>query len=333
MSEQTLGEFLRQEREKSGITIEQVASATKISVRVLHAIEGDHFSELPARPFIRGFVGSYARFVGLDSKEVLVQFDHYIQQRCEEREQGKTKAEAEVFDRQDSERSRTTLWAIMGFFVVAAGIVLVVIKQPLKHKKMSNLEKLKATTSVVEEKKPVVVPPPTEPQKPAPKGDQKAEQKPETKKEDTPLVAAAPEAPKVEEVKEEKKEEATEEQKKDPLNKGDELKPADVKEKILLRTAENVWVRYRVDNKPVMKFMLLAEKQLLLKGREAIRLQVSKPEAVKFRYQWGPYESFGGSKLATHHNSTSTVIVPKQLTETAGEPFPGEPPLPAPSSP
>ena len=42
-SSQTLGEFLRQERERRGMTIEQVASATKINVRMLHALEAKLF--------------------------------------------------------------------------------------------------------------------------------------------------------------------------------------------------------------------------------------------------------------------------------------------------
>ena len=62
----SLGQYLRQERERRGITIEQVASATKIGIKTLHALEEDRYSELPARPFIRGFVTSYARFIGLD---------------------------------------------------------------------------------------------------------------------------------------------------------------------------------------------------------------------------------------------------------------------------
>ena len=39
----TLGEFLRTEREKRGITIDQVASETKVGVRILHALESDQY--------------------------------------------------------------------------------------------------------------------------------------------------------------------------------------------------------------------------------------------------------------------------------------------------
>src|SRR4051812_2513019 len=81
----SLGEYLRHEREQRGITIEQVASATKIGVRLLHALEADHYVELPAKPFIRGFVTSYCRFIGLDPKEILVRFADYIEDRVTDR--------------------------------------------------------------------------------------------------------------------------------------------------------------------------------------------------------------------------------------------------------
>ena len=55
----TLGEYLRSEREKREITIEQVASATKVGVRTLILLEADQYAELPVRPFVLGFVRSY----------------------------------------------------------------------------------------------------------------------------------------------------------------------------------------------------------------------------------------------------------------------------------
>src|SRR3954451_4240955 len=81
----SLGEFLRQEREHRCITIEQVASATKVGVRTLHSLEEDHYAELPAKPFVRGFVTAYCRFIGLDPKEVLARFDEYISSKSNER--------------------------------------------------------------------------------------------------------------------------------------------------------------------------------------------------------------------------------------------------------
>src|SRR3954454_16373576 len=100
-TEMSLGEFLRHERERRCIAIEQVASATKVGVRTLHLLEEDHYSELPAKPFIRGFVTSYCRFVGLDPKEVLARFEDYISQKTNERPNRESGHSGYVFEKKD----------------------------------------------------------------------------------------------------------------------------------------------------------------------------------------------------------------------------------------
>jgi cytoskeletal protein RodZ len=57
--EQTLGEFLKAERQRRGLTIEQTASATKIGLKILRQLEADDYASLPALPFVRGFSRNY----------------------------------------------------------------------------------------------------------------------------------------------------------------------------------------------------------------------------------------------------------------------------------
>src|SRR5688500_3745542 len=102
-SSHTLGEFLRHEREKRGITLEQLASATKISVRLLHAREGDDYRDLPAKPFIRGFVTSYVRFIGLNPKEVLTQFAGFIDSKSKDRPVRDAGHSGYAFERKEGE--------------------------------------------------------------------------------------------------------------------------------------------------------------------------------------------------------------------------------------
>lgn len=65
------GERLRKQREQRGITLEAICSVTKISVRMLRAIEDEKFDQLPGGVFNKGFVRAYARQVGLDEEEAL----------------------------------------------------------------------------------------------------------------------------------------------------------------------------------------------------------------------------------------------------------------------
>jgi cytoskeletal protein RodZ len=65
------GEKLRKQREHRGITLEAVANTTKISTRMLKALEDEHFDQLPGGVFNKGFVRAYARQVGLNEEEAI----------------------------------------------------------------------------------------------------------------------------------------------------------------------------------------------------------------------------------------------------------------------
>lgn len=70
----TAGEILMKERIKRGLSLEEVSQETKIKVSFLQAIEEGDYEKLPANAYAKGFVRSYARFLGLDEKKVLAFF-------------------------------------------------------------------------------------------------------------------------------------------------------------------------------------------------------------------------------------------------------------------
>jgi cytoskeleton protein RodZ len=74
-----LGEFLRNERELRGITLEEISADTKVNPRFLEAFEHDDISALPAKAFAKGFLRSYARVIGLDEDLVLTNFEYWHQ--------------------------------------------------------------------------------------------------------------------------------------------------------------------------------------------------------------------------------------------------------------
>jgi len=73
MSE-SLGEKLRQAREAKGLTLSDVAEQTRISSLYLEAIENDEYKILPGGIFNKGFVKSYAKFVGINEQEALMDY-------------------------------------------------------------------------------------------------------------------------------------------------------------------------------------------------------------------------------------------------------------------
>jgi cytoskeletal protein RodZ len=54
-----------------GVSLEEISTATKISIRFLQAIENEELSKLPGGIFTRSFVRTYARYLGLDEERVL----------------------------------------------------------------------------------------------------------------------------------------------------------------------------------------------------------------------------------------------------------------------
>jgi cytoskeletal protein RodZ len=77
MPERTAGGFgakLRDARERRGMSLRQIANATKISIAALEALERNDILRLPGGIFSRAFVRSYAVEVGLDPEATIQEF-------------------------------------------------------------------------------------------------------------------------------------------------------------------------------------------------------------------------------------------------------------------
>ena len=74
MTQESVGSFLRQEREHRRMTLSEVARVTRIPVASLASIEADRFDELPGEVFVRGFLKAYAQAVGLVPAEALARY-------------------------------------------------------------------------------------------------------------------------------------------------------------------------------------------------------------------------------------------------------------------
>jgi cytoskeletal protein RodZ len=68
------GEKLQQTRLEKGLSLEDVARATKIKTEFLSYIEDGEYQKLPSPSYAHGFVRNYARFLGLPDEEILALF-------------------------------------------------------------------------------------------------------------------------------------------------------------------------------------------------------------------------------------------------------------------
>ncbi len=70
----TLGERLRNAREKEGISLEEVHEATKIHPRVLEAIEEDRLENILGQTYVKAFIKNYAHYLGLDAGSLVQEY-------------------------------------------------------------------------------------------------------------------------------------------------------------------------------------------------------------------------------------------------------------------
>jgi cytoskeleton protein RodZ len=70
-----LGERFRTAREARGLTLSDVAEHIRIRSVYLAAIEDENWSAIGAPVYVRGFLRTYARFLGLDSEEIVGEFN------------------------------------------------------------------------------------------------------------------------------------------------------------------------------------------------------------------------------------------------------------------
>jgi len=68
------GKRMQREREMRGIKLEEISESTKITTRCLKALEEEEFDKLPGGIFNKGFVRSYAAYLGIDEDEAVADF-------------------------------------------------------------------------------------------------------------------------------------------------------------------------------------------------------------------------------------------------------------------
>lgn len=121
----TLGEKLRQAREERGISITEVAEQTRISPHYLEFIENDDYRTLPGGIFNKGFVKSYAKYVGIDEQEALQDYSRLIaSQNSDVAEEPKTyRPEVLTDDRASSSMLPTIIFAAIILGLMTWGIL------------------------------------------------------------------------------------------------------------------------------------------------------------------------------------------------------------------
>lgn len=146
----TLGEKLRQAREERGFTLSEVSEQTRISSLYLESIENDDYRILPGGIFNKGFVKSYAKFVGLNEQEALLDYSQIISESAtsEDAQLKLYKPEVLTDDRSSASMTPTIIFAVVILALMTAGVLFLVnyLRQPADQPIANNAPKTNTTT-------------------------------------------------------------------------------------------------------------------------------------------------------------------------------------------
>lgn len=71
-----LGDYLKQNRLDNNFTLEKLSQKTKISVNILKSLESNDFKHLPSAAYIKGFVISYVKVLGIPHDEAINKMEY-----------------------------------------------------------------------------------------------------------------------------------------------------------------------------------------------------------------------------------------------------------------
>lgn len=70
----TVGQILREARDKKSLSLDEAEKATKIRKKILVLLEESNWKDLPSPTFVKGLLKNYGLFLGLDTKKLLAFF-------------------------------------------------------------------------------------------------------------------------------------------------------------------------------------------------------------------------------------------------------------------
>jgi len=83
-----IGNSLREARLRQGLDFSEIEQSTKIRGKYLRALEDEQFEVLPAQTYVKGFLRSYADYLGLDGQLYVDEFNsRYVRGELEEEEE------------------------------------------------------------------------------------------------------------------------------------------------------------------------------------------------------------------------------------------------------
>jgi cytoskeletal protein RodZ len=260
------GEYLKREREQRGVPLNEISARTRVPMKYLLAIEADDFDSLPSATFVKGFIRSYCKHLGLDDTDALLRYEMFLRERAETGE-GAEKALKGPAAPPFSWNTRNLTAAL-----IAAGLVVIVVVYIFSSRGADEERSVvaRAPEAATEpEKAPVALPEtvvaPAPEAPPAQVAPPKPKERPKEK--EPPLQAEAPrEAPPV----------AT------AVTPAE--RPVEPRHTLVITAVEVAWIKVRIDGGEPFDVILREGEKVVWKAQETFSLLVGNAGGVEAVY-------------------------------------------------
>jgi hypothetical protein len=139
-----IGSSLREARLRQGLDFPEVEQATKIRGKYLRALEDEQFQLLPAETYVKGFLRSYAEYLGLDGQLYVDEFNSRYVVGEDELPHRPRRSQA---PRGPRVQSRVVLMTLLGIAAVTALVIVAWTRGSPENQNIPGLEQQKVVQS------------------------------------------------------------------------------------------------------------------------------------------------------------------------------------------
>nr|BDT26954.1 DUF4115 domain-containing protein [Bacteriovorax sp. HI3] len=322
----TIGQLIRKSREDKGLSLKVISQQTKIHIGLLESLEADEFEKLPSKAYVRGFVKSTSKILGINQEMALELLDTAYAKSAPQmhhpvpNQEMKTEAARNTLSAitttpletvKSVTASSTVFLAKSAVVILIVGIIGFNVKNFMEKSSEESEVKLPEVLSTLHKKK-----------APAPKPVAKVEPVEPKKEEPIQVNLIQDKNPKPAEVtvndinlstisiaeKQFAEEKMEKEQYDELLPAKYRIQPTKGQETVFINASEgDSWLTYKVDDKEIKKFVLRQGRTLFLRG-SLIRLFVGNTRSLKVFYNNKPVNLTAGAK-----GGVKNIVLPEEM--------------------
>lgn len=286
--QQLIGDIIRQAREKKNVSVKIVAQHTKISSTNLEALEANDLASLPNKAYVKGYVKSCAKLLGLNEEQCL----DILQSNYDSIEKPIRVKQQKQEEKVKQERENNELiFKMAGVIIVVIVVVVLLTRQDSNSDQQESKIVQETQTEQVEEVENItpVVLSDTTPLRPETTPTVIVTPEVVATPEPTPVATATPQVVKKDEKKEEEEEneevtlrpirgslygfdtEMSQDQINEWLPSNYRVSPSEGKQSVFINATDgDTWLTYQEDGGDIKKFVLKQGQKLLLNGEEVL---------------------------------------------------------------